>query len=118
MSDCLGLRAVYRSHEQDLNDVITRIKGMDDAEIGLVMALAADVRNAMPLLKEALLDLHVLTGPDCAMLPFQMSQKVHELQRQQRYSDAAASMVWLHTARAAQDQQLRYLVNQMWRELE
>jgi hypothetical protein len=75
MSDCLGLRAVYRSHEQDLNDVITRIKGMDDAEIGLVMALAADVRNAMPLLKEALLDLHVLTGPDCAMLPIQMSQK-------------------------------------------
>jgi hypothetical protein len=101
-----------------LNEVITRIKGMDDAEIGLVMALAADVRNAMPVLKEALLDLHALTGPHCAMLPFQMSQKVQELQRQQRYSDAAAWMVWVHTARAAQDQQLRYLVKQMWRELE
>jgi hypothetical protein len=113
-----GLRAVYRSYERDLNEVIARIKGMDAAEIGLVLAVAADVRNAVPVLNETLFDLHALAGPDSMMLPLQMSQRIQELQRQKLFVAAAAWMVWLHTVHAAQHQQLRYLAKQMWGELE
>jgi hypothetical protein len=51
-------------------------------------------------------------------LPFKLSQLVLQLQKQKLYSYAGAVMVWLHTVRSAQHPQVRYLVKEMWRELE
>jgi hypothetical protein len=105
-------------HERDLNKTITLIRGMDPAEIGLVLAVAADARNGKTTLNDALLDLYALEGQIGAMWSFVMSRRIQEFQRQNHYLDAAAWTIWLHTVRAAEDRQLRYLAKQMWSELE
>jgi hypothetical protein len=82
------------------------------------VATAADLRNTMPNLGPALLDIEQIRHPDYMMLAFTLSRKIKELQAEGNAHAAAGLMVWLHTARAATDSQLRYLAKDMWAELE
>jgi hypothetical protein len=103
------------SYEKDINTTIRFLNGMDAAEVGLLLAIAADARNSTSRLSEVLLDLHAMAGPDAGWLPHQLNQKIKDCQHQRLFT---AWMIWLHTARAAQEPQLRYLAKEMWRELE
>lgn len=102
------LRRVTETHQRELERAVNMLRGMDASELGLVLAYAAHVRNEAPTLCEVLLDLDALGDKRFATLPFTLSRKIQELQKKSDSANAAAWMVWLHTARAGQDPALRF----------
>jgi hypothetical protein len=104
-----GLDAIVRSHERDLMEAIKILKGMDAEEIAVSLLFAADLRNRYETLRDDLLDLGQLCQERHKGVPFQLSQMIQKSQSQRD---------WLHTSRAAQFPQVRYLAKEMWRELE
>jgi hypothetical protein len=113
-----GMDAIVRSHERELMESIKILKGMDAAEIASTLLFAADLRNKHESLRDDLLDLAALCQERHKWVPFQLSQAVKQLQSQRDFGTAGALVIWLHTARAAQFPQVRYLAKEMWRELE
>jgi hypothetical protein len=113
-----GVDAIVRSHERDLVEAIKILKGMDAAEIACTLLFAADQRNKHESLRDDLLDLAELCQERHKLVPFQLSQAVKQLQSQRDFRTAGALAIWLHTARAAQFPQVRYLAKEMWRQLE
>jgi hypothetical protein len=112
------LDAIVRSHERDHMEAIKILKGMDAEEIAVSLLFAADLRNRHETLRDDLLDLGQLCQERHKGVPFQLSQTIQKSQSQRDYTTAGALAIWLHTSRAAQFPQVRYLAKEMWRELE
>ncbi|MEH2468846.1 hypothetical protein V1281_001898 [Nitrobacteraceae bacterium AZCC 2161] len=114
----LVLRWASSAAERDLDEAIARVRGLDAGEVAFLVVLATDFRNlAVPDLKLPLLDFHELTQPRHAATPLKLSMMAKHAQKAGNLPFAASIMVWIHTARAAQDQRLRYKAKLLWSEL-
>ena len=101
---------------QEMTHFVSLLKSMDGSEIGVVVAVATHVRHQLEAQGHNPTDpiAYTAINPEFALL---LSRTAISLQKQQRLQDAAAFMVWLHTARAAIRLELRSLGRDLWREL-
>ncbi|WP_335944475.1 hypothetical protein [Pseudomonas sp. G166] len=100
-----------------MSSFTAQLRQMDADEIGMVVALATDARNRLEEAGFILSDpigAHTLKPETPAALHGMISS----LQAEGRLQEAAAIMVWLHTARVGARLELRPLARDMWRQLE
>lgn len=92
------------------------LRAMDGPELGLVVAVATHVRHQLEALNHSPSDpiLYVAQNPG---YPLFLRKRAVQLQKDQRPQDAAAFMIWLHTARAGLRLELRMQGRDMWKEL-
>jgi hypothetical protein len=102
---------------EELASFVANLGAMDGTEIGFVLAIATHIRHGMEADGHNVMDPIVYTAanPGFALL---LSRAVAEAQKQGRTPEAAALMIWLHTARAGIRLELRSLGRQMWSNLE
>jgi hypothetical protein len=113
----LVLRWASSANERDLDEAIARVRGLDAGEVAFLMVVATDFRNlAVPDLKLPLLDFYELTQARHAETPLKLTMMAKRAQKAGNVAFAASIMVWIHTARAAQDQRLRYKAKLLWSE--
>jgi hypothetical protein len=105
-----------KQHEE-MAHFVDMLRAMDGPELGHVVAIATHMRHALELEGHNVLDPIIYTGQNVGF-PLFLSRTIAEAQKQGRTQDAAALMVWLHTARAGVRLELRNLAREMWRQLE
>jgi hypothetical protein len=114
----LVLRWASSANERDLDEAIARVRWLDAGEVAILMVVATDFRNlAVPDLKEALLDFYELGRSRHAATALRLSKMARHAQNAGNLAFAASIMIWIHTARAAQDQRIRYKAKLLWSEL-
>lgn len=101
---------------QELSHFVSLLRAMDGVEVGHVVALATHVRHQLEAKGHNPMDPIVYTAINPGF-PLLLSRTTIELQKQHRPHDAAAFMVWAHTARAGVRLELRGLGRELWREL-
>ncbi|QHA83566.1 hypothetical protein E3Z27_18725 [Pseudomonas mediterranea] len=111
------LARYLRIQEGEIFSFTAQLRQMDADEIGMVVALATDARNR---LEEAGF---ILSDPIGAYTlkpetPAALHGMILSLQAEGKLQEAAALMVWLHTARVGARIELRPLAREMWRQLE
>lgn len=102
---------------EEMTHFVSLLKGMDGSEIGAVLAVATHVRHQLEAQGHHPMDpvAYTAINPE---FPLLLSRTAIAIQKQQnRGQDAAAFMVWLHTARAAVRLELRGIGRELWREL-
>lgn len=111
------LARYLRIQEREMSSFTAQLRQMDADEIGMVVALAADARNR---LEEAGFILNDPIGAHTLRpeTPAALHGIIRSLQAEGKPQDAAAVMVWLHTARVGARLELRPLAREMWRQLE
>lgn len=93
---------------------------MDDAELGPVLVMASSMRCSLVASSEVSqdffdgLDLH---SERALFVPFKLNRLIQQYQRDGAPILAAGVMVWLHSARAILQPELRLTGREMWREL-
>lgn len=102
----------------DITDFTRRLSAIDGSEIGLIVAVATDLRRGIqrrlgwdlldPL---ALIAMHPTASYDLVKL-------TQEFQKNGQQHLAAGMMVWVHTVRAAGEIDLRQCGRDLWRQLE
>ncbi|WP_434703123.1 hypothetical protein J3P85_19560 [Pseudomonas sp. Z1-12] len=100
-----------------MSSFTAQLRQMDADEIGMVVALATDARNRLEEAGFILSDpigAHTLK-PET---PAALHGMILNLQAEGRLQEAAAIMVWLHTARVGARLELRPLAREIWRQLE
>ncbi len=102
---------------QEINDFVNRLKAMDGAEIGLIVATATHVRHLLELEGHIMMDPIVYSSLNPAFT-FSLSKTVISLQKENNLAMSAAVIVWVHTFRAASRSEIRQQGRDMWRELE
>ncbi|MCR9128116.1 MAG: hypothetical protein NXI12_01195 [Alphaproteobacteria bacterium] len=98
---------------KDIQNWVDSLRGSDGHELGFVVAQASEYRHVLlesgiNLLRpsiEAELDPN-LTG--------RLSRQIVDLQKQGRQVAAPGLMVWVHSLRAVQVAEIRYLGREMW----
>lgn len=111
------LARYLRIQEGEISSFTAQLRQMDADEIGMVVALATDARNRLEETGFILSDpigAHTLK-PET---PAALHGMILNLQAEGRLQEAAAIMVWLHTARVGARLELRPLAREMWRQLE
>lgn len=103
-----------QAHEID--NFIKSLRAMDADEVGMVVALATDQRNALESAGHKVSD-PVIYNDQEPMFTFHMTRRVQRLQKENRLQEAAALMVWVHTMRAGSWAELRGLGREMWGQL-
>lgn len=106
-----------KKQRTEMADFIARLRSMDSSEIGHVVACATHLRHQLEAEGHIPIDPinYVAINP---MFPLLLSRTTIGFQKQGRLQDAAALMVWLHTARAGVRLELRFLGRELWKELE
>lgn len=110
--------------EKELHQFITRVKGLDDIEVGSLMAYATAFRNMLDIglehdlgRKISILDPFTLAAA-CPDLIFRLHRMIKIFQKQGKYVESSGAMIWLHTLRAAENPDLRLACREMWEELQ
>ncbi|HBQ9084922.1 hypothetical protein [Klebsiella quasipneumoniae] len=106
-----------KKQNQEISEFVYRLKSMDGAEIGLIVATATHVRHILEREGHNMMDPVVYTSLNPAFT-FSLSQTVVQLQKEKNFGMAAAFMVWVHTFRSSTRGELRQYGREMWRELE
>jgi hypothetical protein len=111
-------RRILRAATDEIMQFLLQLRGFDRAEIGLVAAQAAHVARHFKLA----IGLDLLE-PQMTMLQVPgalrvITEAVLTLQRQGEPFRAPGFMVWVHTLRAEQRPEIRYLAKEMWSQLE
>ncbi|MDK7098252.1 hypothetical protein [Klebsiella aerogenes] len=106
-----------KKQSQEISEFVYRLKSMDGAEIGLIVATATHARHLLEKEGHVMMEPAVYTSLNPAFT-FSLSQTVIQLQKDKNFSMAAAFMVWVHTFRASTRGELRQYGREMWRELE
>lgn len=102
---------------QELTAFNSALRGMDGAEVGLVVALAADVRNALvESTGDNLLYPTMVTMRNPSYI-LTLTKGIKELQKAGHNPRAAAVMVWAHTVRGITDVEVRHHARAMWDQL-
>lgn len=105
------------SHARELEQFVRKLRAADADELTPIVALSAGVRNLA--LKEDGIDFYfpyVVVNLHPA-ITIHIAREIRMWQKEGLLAMAAASMVWLHTFRAAMHLELRPLAREMWREL-
>lgn len=112
---------IQRAHIKTQRDEMVRflegLKGMDDEEVGFIVAVATDQRHMLESIIEApLLDplVAVTIRPSGVMA---IHQAIRQFQAAGAPHIASGTMVWLFSWRATKVPELRLLGRQMWSEL-
>lgn len=101
----------------EIKDWLTLLRATPDAEMGVVLALATNLRQK--LYEEEMIDLtrprHVLDKSPGLMA--RLNDMVREFQSVKNWPDAAAATVWLMTLHCAATMEFMLLGRQIWAEL-
>lgn len=105
----------------DLDRFIAGLRGASDAEVGFMVAMATLLRLRMQEAGELprfALDLSLPRDQKQAdLLQWKLNRTVNGFQKLGQPTDAAASMVWLHSVRALNMPELRSQGRTMWSQL-
>lgn len=101
---------------EEMANFVSLLRAMDGAELGHVVALATHVRHQLEAMGHNPMDPIIYTAINPGF-PLFLSRTTIALQKQNRPQDAAAFMVWVHTARAGVRLELRGLGRELWKEL-
>ncbi|MGM9401137.1 hypothetical protein ACS0VU_02125 [Aliiroseovarius sp. KMU-71] len=114
-------RASVKAYERDIKDFTNSLKGMDGSELGALLVSASYLKSNLEeggVLPRASLSLSIPRDEaECGKVALHISQLIQEFQKAGHNGDAAAAMVWLHSVRALNAPEIRYLGKSMWREL-
>jgi hypothetical protein len=100
----------------EMADFVARLKAMDGAEIGNVVAVATHFRHSLEDDGHDPMDPIAYVAVNPGFLLF-LSTTANRLKKQRKEQEAAAFMIWTNTARAGARLELRGLGREMWREL-
>ncbi|MEC7472908.1 MAG: hypothetical protein VX946_06065 [Pseudomonadota bacterium] len=106
-----------RRQRKELESFIERLRSLDGADIGFLLAVATDIRAKLEKsgfrMMDPIVDFHC--DP---LLPTKLNSIVRDFQKRKMMAEAAGAMVWLHTARAGARIELRQLGRDMWKQLQ
>lgn len=105
------------AQKKELQSFVSALSAMDGQEVGFVLAIATHQRNQMETSGFRLMD-PIIDYPMDPSVTFRLLRIIKEYQRAGQPSDAAGTMVWLHTMRVGAQHELRPLAREMWRQLE
>jgi hypothetical protein len=112
------LNQFAKRQAKEAKEFANQLKSMDADEIGLVVAVAAHMRNQFKELYGVDLLFPAFAIEQDASLPIKFNSLIKDYQKQNKFSDAAAAMVWLHTLRSFNDSKVRNSVREVWRQLQ
>ena len=120
-------RIIEASNDAMKNDIarfIASLKGASDSEISTMLVVANIVRlnlTNMGKIPPAALDITIPRVGDldikCDMCSVTLANAVKQFQSMNQPSDALGTMIWLHSVRALNVPEIRYLGRAMWQEL-
>ncbi len=105
-----------KAQKRDMQTFIDALSSMDSQEIGLIVAIATHMRNNLEELGYRLMDPLVDYQLDPAVT-LRLGRLIKECQKLNQPTDAAGTMVWLHTMRVGGQHELRPQAREMWRQL-
>ena len=110
--------AAVDSQRDDLTRFVESLRGQSSSELAALILVATVVRLTVDsrTLPIALLE-GLSNNPDDLLSPVLLTRLIKDLQRQGSLPQAAGAMIWLHSARAILQPELRLLGRQMWAEL-
>lgn len=114
--------ASVKSATKDIERQITMLKGADDDDLGLLIASATFYRffleqnGVVPAGAFNLGEVRDAVG--CDFFPMELSRLTREAQKEGNPVGAAGLMILLHSARAINMPELRFLGRTMWKELQ
>lgn len=118
------LNASTGSKRNDMERFISGLKGADSNELAMLLVLGNSTRLRLieqDLIPPGALDYSIPRvgdiGIKCDMCPIQINGYIKQAEKQETQSLAAACMIWLHSVRALNDPELRFLGQEMWDEL-
>jgi hypothetical protein len=112
--------AVVKSGREDLERFVSSLRGFTDEELGLLVANATIIRLRLIAAGEIppeVLDSVSSAGDGASFVQLKIANLVRTFQKIDQLSDAAATMVWLHTIRALGIPEIRELGREMWAQL-
>ncbi|MGJ3230264.1 MAG: hypothetical protein ACFE0P_00530 [Oceanicaulis sp.] len=103
-------------HRREIENWVDALRGSDDEELGALVAQAADYRHhfleqGVDVLRPAY---EIERDP---LLIMKLSRQVEQLQRMGKQAAAPGLMIWVHSFRAMQTPEIRFLGREMWRHL-
>jgi hypothetical protein len=112
--------ASVRAAREDLERFNASLRGATDGQIGMVVAIATIIRLRLTTAGRLSRGAFVLPmpGDGSAELQLYLSGMVRQFQKMGQPSDAAGTMVWLHSMRALGFPEVRELGRDMWKELQ
>jgi hypothetical protein len=114
------LRAAAAS-AKDLERFVASLRGQSEAQIALLVAVAAAIRVRLRdagHLPDDVFRVNAGSEYEQATVQRRLGRLVHKYQNGSEYVDAAGAMVWIHTLRALDTPELHVLGRQMWQQLE
>ena len=102
---------------REMNEFVSNLRAMDSEEIGHIVVLATQMRHLLEGQGHNVMDPIVYTTQNIGFPQF-LSSATNIAQKQKRAQDAAALLVWTHTARAGMILELRGMGRELWRQLE
>ncbi|MBL4927934.1 hypothetical protein [Fuscibacter oryzae] len=107
---------------EDIERQIAMLKGADDDDLGLLIASATFYRfflNQHGVVPSGAFDLgEVRDAEGCDFFPMELNRLIREAQKEGNPVGAAGLMILLHSARAINMPELRFLGRSMWKELQ
>jgi len=114
--------AAVNGIRSDLERFVLSLRGQSPEELGMLVAIATVIRlnlRANGHLSDGVLGVGMpVSDADQAATQLRISRLVRQFQKMNQLSDAAGTMVWLHSLRAFNYPEVRLLGRQMWAELE
>ena len=106
-----------KTQRKEMQTFVENLASMDGREIGFVMALATHIRNNLEENMGFRLMDPMVDYPQDPTAPIRLVSMIKQYQKAGELSDAAATMVWLHTIRVGGRLELRSTAREMWRQL-
>jgi len=112
--------AVVKNAREDLERFVSSLRGATGEELGFLVANATIIRLRLLAAGEIpprSLDSVSGPGDGISFVQLKISNLVRTFQKMNQLSDAAATMVWLHTIGALGTPEIRELGREMWDQL-
>ncbi|ANC03987.1 hypothetical protein AB688_18470 [Pseudomonas putida] len=105
-----------KTQRKEMSAFVDQLAGMDGKEIGFLVAVATHQRNVLEEDGFRLMD-PLVDYPMNPTVALRLGGIIREYQKAKQPSDAAGTMIWLHTMRVGGRHELRPLAREMWRQL-
>ena len=101
---------------KEIDAYVAHLRGLDDEDVAILVAIAAHHRNALKDQGVDLSDMRHIAA-EMPMYHYEMAKAANVLTREKRPHDSLGLQVWMHSLRAIADPTLAPAVTDMWREL-
>ena len=119
------LQAGTDAAKNEIVRFIAGLKGASDQELGMMIAIATIIRvnfTKMGRIPPEALDFGIRrdnnTDYKCEVCAVYLVNAIKQFQSIGQQSDAAGTMIWLHSVRSLNDPEIRLLGREMWKELD